>query len=202
MAILEDRLSITVVDAPYIPPEETYRSQGFLRDIEAGPIAILDTSGGMNYQSWILTYVDPVITLTPQTAGVPVVADISPANATQLSFCFDQNARATIAYRVGTDVYLYWYDSDGAAFVTTQYPNYISMMLSLDDKREMEVSVNDILFWYTREMSPGVYNLYHRKQRDRFEVEHLMEAGTFPYFNAVGMHTGLRGKIALTVVNP
>lgn len=201
MGMWEDRLSTEVVDGVYIAPETEGRA-GYLYDNEAGPIASGDTSGGMNNQEWILTYNDPNFTLTPQTTGAPIAADITVVGAEQVTFCFDQNARPTIAYVKGGSGFLYWYDSDPARFVTTEYVGIVSLMLSLDDKREMQNNVNDILFWYTMEDSPDVHYLYHRKQRERFLTPYEMAQGCFPYFNGAAMHKGLRGKIALTTLIP
>jgi hypothetical protein len=197
MGIWEDRLSTEVVDALYIAPETEVRPW-YLQDREGGPVASGDTSGGMDNQEWIITYDDPDFTLTPQTTGSPIAADITVAGVEQVTFCFDQNARPTIAYVKGGSGFLYWYDSDGAAFVTTEYVGIVSLMLSLDDKREMENNVNDMLFWYTMEFSPGIHYLYHRKQRERFLTPYEMVQDCFPYFNGAGMHKGLRGKIVLS----
>jgi hypothetical protein len=194
MAIPEDRLSTEVVEAPFIPPEQEDRLS-FKHDVEGGPIAIGNTSEGMNYQVWDLNYVANDIILTPRTSGLPSTI-ITVSGAQQISFCFDQNARPSIVYLTDS-CYLYWYDSVVANFVTTEFTGVKSAMLSLDDKRIMQVGANDIIFWYTKEVSPGVYNLYHRKQRDRFLDEYLMAEGVFPYVWKSGMHEGIRGQIIL-----
>lgn len=202
MAIIEDRLSSQVVDATYSFPEGELRS-GFTHDWEGGPAALTDTSGGMNFQAWQLSYSDPDITLTPQDVGSPSIV-LSAAGCKQISFTFDQNARPSIVYVTATSCYLYWYDTLASNYVTTEFPGLVSAILSLDDKRYFQSSANDILFWYTKETSPTVYELYHRRQRDRFETEFVMreDAGTPmyvpPYLWKAGMHEGLRGKVTLT----
>lgn len=206
MAIPEDRLSTELVDDTYIDPEGFVRLS-FLHDREGGPIGLTDTTEGMNYQDWELTYVGNNITLTPLTVGSPIVPVIA-ADVRQASFCFDQNARPSVVYLTETNCFLYWYDSTVANYVTTEFPGYVSGMLSLDDKRDMQVGVNDILFWYTKEVSPNEYWLYHRKQRDRFETEYLMREDPNtpmpvpPYMWKAGMHEGLRGKVTLTYRTP
>lgn len=201
MAIPEDRLSTSIVDGVYIPPEAEDRAS-FLHDIEGGPKGLTDTSGGMNYQNWDLSLVGDMITLTPRTEGSAISVVLAPG-ATQASFCFDQNARPSAVWITPTACNLYWYDSAEGAYVTTDFGNTIvSAMLSLDDKRELEVGANDIIFWYTKETSSGIWTLFHRKQRERFLTEYTMTPplGTVipPRLWKAGMHKGLRGKVTLT----
>ena len=54
MAILQNRLSTTPVVADYIDPSG--RDYSLNEDWEAGPIAVTDTSEGLAYQAWKLTY--------------------------------------------------------------------------------------------------------------------------------------------------
>jgi len=54
MAILQNRLSTTPVVADYIDPSG--RDYTLNEDWEAGPIAVTDTSEGLAYQAWKLTY--------------------------------------------------------------------------------------------------------------------------------------------------
>lgn len=196
MAIIQDRLSTITVPDEYLPPEERNRAS-FLLDFEGGPIAFTDTSGGMNYQTWALTYDGLDIILTPEITGSAVVV-LSVAGCEQISFCFDKNARPSVVYILGTSAFLYWYDTTLGYFTTTEFTGVHSAMLSLDDKRELETANNDILFWYTKEVAVDEFNLYHRRQRDRFLNEILMASDTFPYVYKVGMHKGLRGQLALT----
>ena len=205
MAIIENRLSTTLVDDTYIPPEGFIRNS-FLHDKEGGPIAVTDTSGGMNAQDWTMT-VSPAfeVVLTPDVGAPYSLNTIT--GAKQASFCFDQNARPSIVWVTDTTTYLYWYDSAVGNFVTTDLgADVISAMLSLDDKRALEVSDNDIILWYTKETSPSVWQLYHRLQRERFTIEYEMTppAGIVypPYLWKAGMHEGLRGKVTLTYRTP
>lgn len=208
MAILEDRLSTQVVDAVYVPPEDEIR-YSFQEDFEGGPKYVSDTSGGMNFQIWDLVYADPTITLVPRDSGAPYQV-LSVAGCKQLSFCFDQNARPSVFYSTQTSSFHYWYDTEVAQFVTTEYPDMVSGHLSLDDKRDTQFSANDILLWYTKEdpVTAGVYYLYHRKQRERFQTEYVMRMDPNtampvpPYLLKAGMHAGIRGKVTLTYRTP
>lgn len=201
MTIPDHRLSNQVVDGIYVPPEGEIRYT-FIDDKEGGPVALVDTSGGMNYQVWEMSYSDPDLILTPRDSGSPVTV-LSVPGIRQASFCFDQNARPSVCYGTDSSFFLYWYDSDIAEFVTTEYPDVVGGMLSLDDKRYRQIGANDIIFWYTEEVSPNVYNLYTREQRDRFTIPYLMKVNGVapevpPYLWKAGMHQGLRGKVTLT----
>lgn len=196
MAMLEDRLSTTFVDGVWIAPESRFRPT-LLEDYEGGPIAPQDTSQGLNYQIWALSYaLNGDIILTPETTGLPVTVLPTVLGCEQISFCFDQNGRPSVAYIIGGSCFLYWYDSVLANFTTDEFTGIFSAMLSMDDKRAAESAVNDILWWYTKLTGPGQYSLYHRRQRDRFQTEFLMKTGCLAYMSRAGMHDGLRGKIA------
>jgi len=197
MAIIEDRLSTTLVTNSYLYPDSKERHIN--TDFENGPIAITDLSEGIQYQSWALTIVSGNFTLTPETTGSPVII-LSGQDSIRCSFAFDKNGRPNIFWTdSGNLSHFYWYDTVAADFVITDYPDVFSGMLSLDDKRVMESDVSDIILWYTRLVGPQ-YNLYHRKQRDRYGIEHLMKENTFPFIYKSGMHKGLRGQIVLQTV--
>jgi hypothetical protein len=195
MAIPEDRFSTEFVDGDWIPPEDRFRAT-LLTDYEGGPIAVTDTSQGLNYQPWSLSYQPGgIIRLTPETTGVPYDVLTVPG-CSQISFCFDQNGRPSVTYIIGANCFLYWYDSYLGSFTTDEFPGIFSAMLSMDDKRSKQNGTNDILWWYTKLTGPAEYTLYHRRQRDRFQTEFTMKVGCLPYMSRAGMHRGLRGKIA------
>ncbi|GAI18079.1 unnamed protein product [marine sediment metagenome] len=148
MAIPQDRLSTVPVPDDYLPPNGD--TNYLLEWHEGGPIAINDTSAGLNYQGWVMTYSDPDFTLTPDTTGLPETVGLPVAGVTQLSFCFDQNGRASIAYTQGGVAYLYWFDTVAADFVTTaSAEGAISPALTLDDKRVTQTQSSDMLLFYT-----------------------------------------------------
>ena len=197
MAIPDGRMSTTFVDAVYVSPDELHRA--LTTDYERGPVALNDSSEGVNYQKWTLTYDlgSGDFTVTPELVGAPVVGVINAANVTQCSFCFDQNGHVNIAYTVAyAQAYLYWYDSDLPAWTQDALDaDVVSPHLTLDDKRATQTSANDILLWYTRETAPDKFDLFHRLQRERFATEHLMAESFEPYILKCGMHKGNRVKI-------
>lgn len=194
MAIAQDRLSTTLVEAPYLDPDSRDRSLAV--DYEDGPLAINNVTLGLQYQPWVLTYNGTNFVLTPENVGPPVNILIV-ANIKYASFAFDRTGRPNICYTTNTDqCFLYWYDTVAQNFVTTAYPTVHHGMLSLDDKRLMEAGGSDIIFWYTRYVTDR-YNLYTRKQGNRYTVEYPMKVDVYPYIYKAGMHKGLRGQVTL-----
>lgn len=202
MTIIEHRLSTTVVEDIWLIPDGEQRHA--LQDFERGPIAINDQSQGMAYQNWALSYVGNQLIVTPEVTGTPSVIR-TVASVKQCSFTFDQNARVTLAYTLVDDTaYLYWYDSQAAAFVTTLLETgTVTPTLTMDDKRITQTQTNDIILWYTKQQPDSTWRLYTREQRDRFGVVD----GTFylmgesaPYIKRVGMHQGQRLQVGTSYV--
>jgi hypothetical protein len=195
MAILDDRLSTEPVPDTYIPPNGDVSHP--LEWHEGGPIAINDTSSGLIFQGWTMTYSDPDFTVTPDTVGLPVVVH-SVAGVTQLSFCFDQNGRVTISYTESDIAYLYWFDTLEGDFVTDPVAaGAISPALTLDDKRTTQTQSSDMLLFYTKQEIDLSYTLYYRQQRDRFDDERELKTGVRPNIANLGMHQGLRVQVTM-----
>lgn len=202
MGIIQDRLSVDPYPAEYEVPDD--RPRLTTTDWERGPIGLYDASGGTQYQNWKVEFAAGQFTIIPETVGSPtvVLTGNEPITSTQCTFCFDQNANANFAWLDDNqNGYLYWYDT-----LTTQFETFlfetpiVSVGLALDDKREMQSPANDILLWYTV-ANGGTFDLYHRKQRDRFLTPYLMKSDVFPYIKKSGMHNGLRVQITLSTVN-
>ena len=119
MAIIEDRLSTTPVSNDWISPDDLDRA--WLEDYEAGPVALNDTSEGLFYQSWHLTYnaLTGDFVATPLTAGAAQTVLSGIFNVENCTFTFDQNGHVTIAYTQSGQAKLYWYDTLAADWVTT-----------------------------------------------------------------------------------
>lgn len=201
MAIPQGRLSTTPVEDIFLPPE----ARAFKRLVshEQGPVAIEDTSMGLLYQPWTLSYdkISGEITMLPNTTGIPVVLITIVFGITDITFTFDQNARLTIAWKLDTgNTYLFWYDSFLGQTVTEDLgTDIISSAIQLDDKRATQSSFSDMILWYTKDDGFGTYTLYNKLQRDRYTIEYEM-ATLLPvqYIHNTGMHYGLRVQLILS----
>lgn len=200
MAIPEDRMSTTVAQADWVEPDE--RNRALTEDYELGPVGLNDTTFGVNYQVWHLTwdFATGDFTATPETVGAPQVV-LNAAGVTQCSLAFDNNGHINIAYSIGAATYLYWYDTVAVGWLVTQLPSAtFCPTLTLDDKRQTQTDANDILLWWTEQQPDDTYNLYRAQQRDRFDplVPKEMAVGVFPYIYKLGMNKGLRLQIGLS----
>jgi len=194
MAIIENRMSTVPVPNGYFSPDDIL--SGSLISREAGPIALNDPSGGQAYQSWILTYSDPDFVLTPQDVGAPSIV-LSVAGVVRLGLAFDQNGHPAICYNTLTNGFLYWFDSSIPGFTTTDFGTSVfSLALTLDDKRNRQTQVNDIILWYTKVGVVG-HDLFNRVQRERFTIPTLMKTAIPKYIVQVGMHKGYRVQLTL-----
>lgn len=198
MAIPENRMSTEVVPDDYIPPDDRDRFN-LNTDYEAGPVALNDPSQGLAYQPWVLTWsgITNKFTVTPEITGSPQ-ALITVANVIQCSFAFDQNGHVNIAYTVGANAYLYWYDTSVASWVQTLLAaGTNSPTLCLDDKRSTQTQSSDVMLWYTKKQLDLSYNLYKRQQRERYLVEKKMADGVYPFIHKLGMHRRFRNQLTL-----
>jgi hypothetical protein len=200
MAIPQGRMSTTPVEDIFLPPE----ARPFKRLIshEIGPVAIEDTSLGLLYQPWTLTYnkIDGTITMLPNTTAIPVVLPTIVFGITDINFTFDQNGRITIAWKVAGNSFLFWFDSSLGYTVTEDLgPDLVSVAIQLDDKRATQSSTNDMILWYTKEDGAGTYTLYNKLQRERYLDEHIMSTLVpHPYLWNIGMHYGLRIQLVVS----
>lgn len=199
MAIIDDRLSTTPDPGTYLAPDGYSRS--LLEDKELGPIFVGDPSLGSMYQDWHATYTagSGIILLTPAITGPPVEALPIPVfGITELSFAFEQTGNTAVTYRTGGLVYLYYFDTNLAAYDTIVIPDAVSSMLTLDDKRTMQEASSDILLWYSKLELDGTYSVHYRQQRERYITERVLQATGLPRYPwKLGMNDGLRVQLSM-----
>jgi hypothetical protein len=197
MALPENILPNTAPPAQMLAPDSFPRPSR-LEDYERGGIAVQDPSQGLNVRNWTCDYVDGDVRAYP--LGEPGLAEVlfSVADIAELSFSFDQNMRPLVAYMVGPDAFLRWFDPVPNAVVTVALAEGVrSPFLTMDDKRDFATLIgsNDVLLFYLRGGS-----LYYRQQRERFNTERLLAAGLSDglIISRAGMNRELRVQVELT----
>lgn len=185
---VEDRLSTEPVPAPYIGAgQEPLNSRVW--DAEDGPIAEQDPSMGAAYQQWRAYIKDYAVWLEADNMPPRKLLE-SPGNTiTDISICFNQNADLHYAWVDAGVAKFRWYDTVTASFQTLTLPaGTRTPKCTLDDKRPTQSGRSDIILSYIKSDN----KLYFRKQRDRFEVEYLLDDGPFISIERMYMNSGWR----------
>lgn len=187
--IPDNRLSSIPVPSEFLPPDD--QGGNALIDYEMGGVALNDPSQGLLVKQWSCYIGENGMDVFLQAGSETPILVFSTGGIDSLSFTFDQNMRPAICYTAGDQVYLRWYDSLVASYVTTNFGGGIrDPRLSLDDKRNTQYALrSDIIFAYIKDDA-----LCYRQQRDRFTIERTLEVGISNSLRlvGVGLSRGLR----------
>lgn len=139
-----------------------------VRDYEDGGIGIQNPTQGLMYQTWHARREEGVVYLgAPNTPEFPILV----GNVSEISFTFDQNMRPCLAYVQDGIAKMNWYDTMAEDEVTTVLGgDVITPRVALDDKRQNQLGISDVILMYVRGDA-----IYHRLQRDRYDVEYLTQ---------------------------
>lgn len=173
-----------ILAASYVDTMRTFADA--LIDYERGGTALNVPDDGLNVQTWTLRYESPAVIVSGTIA--PDTTLFSRPGITELALAFDQNMRPFVAFVENGVPRFWWYDTVVGAGVFTDLPvDALHPRCCLDDHREAQSAVSDIILAYTR----GA-DLYYRQQRDRYATEYLLTTGVDGTLAAIGMNTGLR----------
>ena len=148
------------------------RNYQFTQSFDNGGVAIGDTSKGLLSNEWVVSTDGSKIIIGRVDQGTTVEL-LTDTDISEVDFTFDQNMRPCVAYVASGVSKLYWYDTQQAKFVTTEYQSIRNPRVSLDDKRQFNVSNSDIIFAYMKGNT-----LCYRQQRDRYSVEYELKTYT------------------------
>lgn len=151
----------------HLPPDGVIRANVFqlLEDFERGGVALNDGSRGLDVQEWKAWYSGTTIWIAPFPYTSPTALLTGLVDVTEISLSFDRNMNPAVVYIIAEVAYLYWYDAQLAAMTTTSF-DAETPLLTHDDKRDINSSNSDVLFFYVRQ---GY--LRYRQQRDRYLTE-------------------------------
>jgi hypothetical protein len=186
------RLSSVPVPAEFLEPDDLETSS--LVDYEFGGVALNDASQGLRVRTWRLRLVGNDIRINAD--NVPEVTLFTRNGITELSLAFDQNMRPYVAFVQNGQAILRWYDTLAQQQVFLDLdPATVTPRLCLDDKRPLQVGGSDVILAYVLNG-----NLYFRAQRDRFEVEYLLQADVGGKLIRIGMNQKYRLQFLLEEV--
>ena len=154
------------VTTPFNHPRS--KSYPLTESWDNGGVALSDPSEDLTKYVW-QAWTDGT-TITVKRADLDTYhVVLMDSNITEIDLTFDQNMRPCIAYVANGISKLYWYDSQQAKQVITEYADISSPRVSLDDKRRFNVANSDIIFAYQKDDT-----LCYRLQRQRFSVEYVL----------------------------
>jgi hypothetical protein len=177
--------------APFEPPDDIPRVP-LTTDLEKGGTALNDPSFGLQVKDWKFFLVANDVTVAPAAGGVGTVLFTRPG-VTEVSGSFDQNMNPAVVYVDATGAHLWWFDTTVGTMVFTDLPAGVrTPFLTMDDKRSVANTYNDILLFYVLNT-----NLCYRQQRNRYGVERILHSfnGSQVDILRVGMNKGLRVQI-------
>ncbi len=159
-------------------------TSGLLLDYEWGGVGLQNPSLGLNYQVWQLRYdAGNLVVSAPNTGPIILFYMVG---ITELSLAFDQNMRPVVAYKKNDNSYLWWYDSTVGTMITTVFVGCKRPRVSLDDHRENQIAVSDVVLAYLK-----VNKLCYRLQRDRYLIEYELIDGIYD-LKQIGMMKNYR----------
>lgn len=175
----DNTISVVPLGADFVVPKSAK-----LIDYERGGIALNDTSAGLNFQLWALRYKAGQVLISAETVAETVLF-VQPG-ITELSLAFDQNMQPVVAYRVGDNSYLRWYDATIPGITTSTFLGCKNPRVSLDDNRPGRSASSDIIFAYVSNR-----NMYWRAQREHYSIERLLLADVYE-LRQIGMMQNYR----------
>jgi hypothetical protein len=166
------------------------------RDYEDGGIALNDPSQGLQYQRWRCRIFGDYVVLDAEEV-LPQVIFVG-AELTECSIAFDQSMRPALAVVEAGQAKLQWFDTSvGEQVITFLDPDVVTPRVTLDDKRNRQSEIADVILAYVR-----LGGLYYRQQRDRFLIEYLLDAGPHTGINKIGMNKHFRLQFSMMGVAP
>ena len=181
--IPQDRLSLQPVPAPLL---FAHPQPSLTEARHVGGAAVGDASQGMRVQTWTCRTDGTSVFLRGQTG--PDLLLFTGAGITEVSLAFDRNMLPFVAFFEGGSARYWWWDTLTNTRVTSTLPaGSARPRCCLDDVRETQSAAADIVLAYVRGGA-----LYYRQQRDRFDVERMLQATGVDTLRSVAMGANLR----------
>lgn len=175
-------------------------------DFEYGGVALQDPSRGLQYQVWRSVLRNGFIYLSAPNTPEYVYLDLP--NVTEFSFTFDQNANIIFTYVQNDVVKLRWWDTSLGAYTVSEFQgDKITPRITLDDKRELQRGISDVILFYVKPIRNGAGDiidgsLCKRVQRERYLIEHVVATEVTDGIIKCGMLNNWRLGVQLKQLQP
>lgn len=141
-------------------------------DIKAGGVELSQSNGSLNSRYWMVYQdgTDVVIrkALDSNSWSVPTTLFTVVGSITDISLSFDNLGRPVVFYQIGTQLTLWFYDSQiGGISFKNIVANGHSPIVEFDYVNDTTNPMSDIMMYYVVNDTA-----YMRLQRDRFDIEY------------------------------
>lgn len=156
-----------LIDTVY-QTEDSFSFDINIKETIYGGIDLNDSSFGLNYQLWDISYVNNQVIVTSRLNNKQyIIYEIE--NATDISVVFDQNMNPWCLYFKDETYYLYWYDVTINSYTSTVFPDIITPFVFVDLTDHSFSSQSDVNLFFIKDNS-----LYCTQQSTRFTVNNLL----------------------------
>lgn len=156
-----------LIDTVY-QTEDSFSFDINIKETIYGGIDLNDSSFGLNYQLWDISYVNNQVTVTSRLNNKQyIIYEVE--DATDISVAFDQNMNPWCLYQKEEQYYLYWYDVTINQYSLTLFENIVTPFMFMDLIGSVFSDQSSINIFYIKDNS-----LYCTQQSTRFTVNNLL----------------------------
>lgn len=160
-----------LIDTVY-QTEDSFSFDINIKETIYGGIDLNDSSSGLNYQLWDISYVNNQVIVTSRLNNKQyIIYEIE--NATDISVVFDQNMNPWCLYQKEEQYYLYWYNVTINQYSLTLFENIVTPFMFMDLIGSIFSDQSSINIFYIKDGK-----IYCTQQSSRFTVQNLLY--TFP----------------------
>lgn len=160
-----------LIDTVY-QTEDSFSFDINIKETIYGGIDLNDSSFGLNYQLWDISYINNQVIVTSRLNNKQyIIYEVE--NATDISVAFDQNMNPWCLYQKEEQYYLYWYDVTINQYSLTSFENIITPFMFMDLIDPVFSDQSSINIFYIKDGK-----IYCTQQSTRFTVQNLLY--TFP----------------------
>lgn len=160
-----------LIDTVY-QTEDSFSFDINIKETIYGGIDLNDSSFGLNYQLWDISYVNNQVIVTSRLNNKQyIIYEIE--NATDISVVFDQNMNPWCLYQKEEQYYFYWYDVTINQYSLTLFENIVTPFMFMDLIGSIFSDQSSINIFYIKDGK-----IYCTQQSSRFTVQNLLY--TFP----------------------
>lgn len=160
-----------IIDTVY-QTEDSFSFDINIKETIYGGIDLNDSSFGLNYQLWDISYVNNQVIVTSRLNNKQYIV-YTVEDASDISIAFDQNMNPWCLYQKEEQYYLYWYDATINQYSLTLFENIVTPFMFMDLIGSIFSDQSSINIFYIKDGK-----IYCTQQSSRFTVQNLLY--TFP----------------------